>query len=61
MLDGCILWGARVIVPPPGRDRVIPGTARDTSRNCKNEEFGTKLCVVAKHGCRPGSKSENLY
>ena len=20
VLDGCILWGARVIVPPPGRD-----------------------------------------
>ena len=35
VLDGCILWGARVIVPPPGRDRVIqelhethPGIAR---------------------------------
>ena len=38
-----------------------PETARDTSRNCKNEEFGMKLCVVAKHGCTPGSKSENLY
>ena len=35
VLDGCIIWGARVIVPPPGRDRVIqelqethPGIAR---------------------------------
>ena len=23
MLDGCILWGARVIIPPPGRKSVL--------------------------------------
>ena len=35
VLDGCVLWGARVVVPPPGRERVIqelrelhPGIAR---------------------------------
>ena len=35
VLDGCVLWGARVIVPPPGREQVIqelhethPGIAR---------------------------------
>ena len=43
MLDGCVLWGARVVVPPPGRERVIrelcevhPGIARMKSlaRSC---------------------------
>ena len=35
MLDGCVLWGARVVVPPPGRQQVVqelhkthPGIAR---------------------------------
>ncbi len=23
VLDGCVLWGSRVIVPPPGRDQVL--------------------------------------
>ena len=43
VLDGCVLWGARVVVPPPGIDRVIqelreihPGIARMKSlaRSC---------------------------
>ena len=35
MLDGCVLWGARVVVPPPGKEQVVqelhethPGSAR---------------------------------
>ena len=35
VLDGCVLWGARVVVPPPGRQQVVqelhethPGIAR---------------------------------
>ena len=35
VLDGCVLWGARVVVPPPGREQVVqelhethPGIAR---------------------------------
>ena len=23
VLDGCVLWGARVVVPPPGREQVV--------------------------------------
>ena len=23
LLDGCVLWGTRVVVPPPGRDRIL--------------------------------------
>ena len=23
VLDGCVLWGSRVVIPPPGRDTVI--------------------------------------
>ena len=43
VLDDCVLWGARVVVPPPGRDRLIrelreihPGIARMKSlaRSC---------------------------
>ena len=33
VLDGCILWGSRVIVPPPGRRRIL-GELHDTHPGC---------------------------
>ena len=38
-----------------------PGTARDSPRHCKDEKLGKKLCVLAEHGCRPGSQRVDLY
>ena len=38
-----------------------PGTTRDRSRYCKDEKLSKRLCIVAKHVCRPGSQSVNLY
>ena len=29
VLDGCVLWGSRVVVPPPGRQSVL-GELHDT-------------------------------
>ena len=60
VLDGCVLWGARVVVLPPGRERVIQ---RDTCTpsHWKDEEVGKKPCVVGEPQWRSGSRSANLY
>ena len=55
VLNGCVLRGARVVVPPPGRERVIQ-ELREI-----HVHPGTKLCVVGESGYRPGSQSVNLY
>ena len=51
-----MLWGARVVVPPPGREQELhkthPGIARMKSL--------ARSCVVAKDGCRPGGQGASL-
>ena len=59
-MDGCILWGARIIVPQPGREQVLQ-ELHETPRHRKDEDFGEKLRVVAKHWCRPWSQSVDLW
>ena len=56
----CVLWGARVVVPPPGREQVVqelcemhPGIARIKS-------LARSYVVVAKDGCRPGGQGVSL-
>ena len=56
MQDVCVLWGARVIVPPPGRERVIQEQREiHVHSGIANnyEKLGKKLCVVGEPGCRP--------
>ena len=56
MQDDCVLWGERVIVPPPGRERVIQEQHEIHVHSgiiCKYEKLGKKLYVVGEPGCRP--------
>ena len=62
VLDGCVFWGARVVVLPPGRERVIqelceihvhPGIGRMKRL--------ARSCVVGEPQWRSGSQSANLY
>ena len=48
--DGCVHWGARVVVPPPGSPKIASnsGTTWDKPRHCKDEKLGKKLCVLGE-------------
>ena len=63
MLDGCVLWGARVVVLPPGRERVIQELCeiQCTPMHWKDEKIGKKPCVVGEPQWRSASQSANLY
>ena len=58
VLDGCVLWGARVVVPPPGRERVIQELCEIHVHSdiANMKKLGKKLCVMGEPGCRPGAK-----
>ena len=43
--DDCVLWSSRVVIPKPGQRLRTPLRA---SRDFKNEEPGSQLCLVAK-------------
>ena len=51
VLDGCLLWGSRAVVPPAGRSLILnelhdthPGISRMKS-------LARRLCLVAQHRC----------
>ena len=48
ILDGCILWGSRVVVPPQGRPQVL----EELHEGMQNENASTLLHLVAKNGYR---------
>ncbi len=50
MINGCLLWASRVIIPPSGRIS-FRGTPRDTSWSQSDEGSSSVLCLVARHGC----------
>ena len=57
LLNGCILWGARVVVPPPGKERVIQELREiHVHSGIAKIKLGKKLCVVGEPGCRPGAE-----
>ena len=43
VLDGCVLWGARVVVPPPGRELVIQELCEIHSTIARMKKLGKKL------------------
>ena len=50
VLDGCVLWGARVVIPPPGRERVIQELREIhvyTLRHCRADGNGTAGTAMA--------------
>ena len=47
--DDCVLWSCRVVIPKPGQRLRTPLRA---SRDYKNEEPGSQLCLVAETRCR---------
>ena len=60
-LDGCVLLGNRVVVPPLGRAKVMadlhdghPGI------HMSYETIDLMLCMVAKHGPGVGANSQDL-
>ena len=64
VLDGCVLWGASMVVLPPGKERVIhelckihvhPGIGR------MKRLARSRVCMVGKPQWRSGSQSANLY
>ena len=46
--DGCILWGSRVVVPPPGRVPIIKILHDGHPRGISNEISGQECGVVAR-------------
>ncbi len=58
---GCVLWGARVVIPPPPRP--CSHTQSDTQwppRHNQNEGVDTELCVVAPDGCCCGRNGKSV-
>ena len=47
VLDGCILWGTRVVIPPPGRQPLLKELHQAHPRGYKNESTSTQLHLVA--------------
>ena len=55
--DVCVLWGAKVVVPPPERERVIQELRKiHVHSGIANMKLSKNLCVVGEPGCRPGAK-----
>ena len=51
LLEGCILWGARVVVLPQGLKLVQEELHETHTGVSKMKAFGKKLCVVVRNGC----------
>ena len=43
VLDGCVLWGSRIIIPPEGRAQVLDELHGDE----QDEDVSTCICLVA--------------
>ena len=50
LLEGCILWGATVVVPPQGRKLVLE-ELHETHTVVSKMKTLTRSCVVARNGC----------
>ena len=48
VLEGCMLWGTRVVVPPQARKQVLKRTTHSTSRELPNKKLSQKLPMVSQ-------------
>ena len=46
--DGCVLCGARVVIPTKGRDKILK--LLHSYRHVKDKRPGKVVCVVARYG-----------
>lgn len=60
VLDGCLLWGSRVIVPPPGRAQVME-ELHNAHPGVSPREPRQVISVVAWNGLCLGRKGEGMF
>ena len=51
--DGCIFWGSRVVIPPPGRKLLLQELHETHSGGISYEKSRQRLHMVAWSGLRP--------
>ena len=61
VMDGCLLWGSRVIIPPKGREAIIEELHDTHPGIVRMKSFGKIVRLVAQQECRLGGAGERLF